>query len=303
MPSLKALKTRKNGVQSIAKITHVMKLVSVSKLRRAQTALDKSRSYIKQIIEIMLELKEKLEPEGIEDLKLHLPIFLGKETGVKKSVILAVGSEKGLCSAFNNNLAKKIIRDAHGLLADKKAVKITCIGNKIYKALKPKLKKEVELEFIDYKINSKQDISELREQIVEDFRADKFDECFIYYTKFVSTIKQNIVSKPLLPLQSLIEFGNEEEEKKEKVNIQSVPTASVLIRRIAERFLDGLLYAISLDAQASEHASRMVAMDNASNNANDLIEDLNTMYNKQRQSSITTELIEIISGAESLKAH
>lgn len=292
MSSLKSLKTRKTTVQSIEKVTHAMKLISASKLRRSRDIVEKSQAYMEIVHEILHYAYKGINAEDNERAVKHLPLLFGR--GFQTYLIIVIGSDRGLCGAFNNNVVKQAKADIEQLLKEGKQVSVLCIGERIHRALKAT--KSVEVKQLLQPLKTIQDVKTFSQDIVSRFHAAEFDICKAYYTKFESAVVQKVTAKTLIPLQKIIEEQADVKEKVERVECH--PGQILLLKDLITQVLGDTVFSILQDTAASEHGSRMTAMDNATKSANETIEALASEYNKKRQAAITTELVEIISGAE-----
>ena len=286
MPSLKDLRNRIGSVKSTKKITSAMKMVAAAKLKRAQDNAEKTRPYASKMHEIV----ESLTSSGITQLKKY-----GARNKEKKNILLIVCSaDRGLCGGFNGSIIKytKKLSDE---LSKNSNLRYIFVGKKAYQTLKRKYEDSIVKFFTDIANPSiKFELSSsVRDLVLELFLSNKIDECHLIYTEFRSAISQNVKSHKLLPIENSGETKNtktyEFEPSEENVLNEIIP------RNIAIQIHSGLL-----ENLASEQGSRMTAMDNATRNANDMIDNLTLLYNRSRQALITSELIEIISGAEAV---
>ena len=288
MPSLKSLKTRIKSVQSTQKITKAMKMVSASKLRHAREKLEAAKPYAQKMYEVLATVAKNTNNSGKS-------LLVG--TGANQTHLLVmITTERGLCGALNSYVAKSLKSDAQKLLAEGKEVKILCIGKKGYEIIK----REYNQYIIDVKVSSgsKRDIFDDAQAIslmLQDmFSKNDFDFCRVYYTAFQSAIAQVTESKQIVPL----EVSQDEEQSCETYEYE--PEEEDLLVELLPKNLSTQLFYMMLESEASEHGSRMTAMDNATRNSSDMIKRLNLQYNRTRQACITNELIEIISGAEAV---
>jgi F-type H+-transporting ATPase subunit gamma len=297
MASLKTLKTRKTTVQSIKKVTHAMKLVSASKLRRSREATEASRSYMKILNSILGYVYKEMKAEQRDDIYKKFPLLFGREA--EKYLLIVIGSDRGLCGAFNNNVIKKAKENLSELLSEGKEISVLCVGDRAYRSMRHI--KGVNVTQLTNLPKTHEEIKTFSRETVARFHRNEFDECRIYYTHFVSPITQEVRATNLIPLQKIIEEKyNSVEEKNESI-LECSPEPISLLKDLIPQLLDDTVFSLLQDTIASEHAARMTAMDNATRNANDMIDSLSAEYNKKRQAAITTELVEIISGAEVIK--
>ena len=286
MPSLKDLRNRIGSVKSTKKITSAMKMVAAAKLKKAQDNAEKTRPYASKMHEIV----ESLTSSGVSQAKKF-----GARNKDKKNILLIVCSaDRGLCGGFNGSIIKytKKLSDE---LSKNGNLSYVFVGKKAYQTLKRKYETSIVKFFTDIANPSiKFELSSsVRDLVLELFLSNKIDECHLIYTEFKSAITQNVNSHKLLPIENSSESETsrtyEFEPSEESVLNEIIP------RNIAIQIHSGLL-----ENLASEQGSRMTAMDNATRNANDMIDNLTLLYNRSRQALITSELIEIISGAEAV---
>ncbi len=298
MANLKDLRTRINSVKSTQKITAAMKMVAASKLRRAQEQCEAARPYAERMERMLSSLAAGI-PEGQEAPKL----LAG--TGRDAVHLVAVAtSDRGLCGGFNTQIvrgARQLIRD---LRKDGKTVKILCIGRKGRDQLKS--------EFGNLIIHTIEDLSRPRPSydegldIAERFAAmageEEFDVCTIIYNRFKSVISQELTVQQLIPFP-VLEAGSEtgrEEDTGPSAIYEFEPDEEGILDELLPRNLAVQVFRALLESFASEQGARMAAMDSATRNAGEMIDKLTLNYNRTRQAKITTEMIEIVSGAEAL---
>ena len=286
MPSLKDLRNRIGSVKSTKKITSAMKMVAAAKLKRAQDNAEKTRPYASKMHEIV----ESLTSSGVSQVKKF-----GARNKEKKNILLIVCSaDRGLCGGFNGSIIK-YTKKLSGELSKNSNLSYIFVGKKAYQTLKRKYEASIVKFFTDIANPSiKFELSSsVRDLVLELFLSNKIDECHLIYTEFKSAISQTVKSHKLLPIENSGEIKTtktyEFEPSEENVLNEIIP------RNIAIQIHSGLL-----ENLASEQGSRMTAMDNATRNANDMIDNLTLLYNRSRQALITSELIEIISGAEAV---
>ena len=286
MPSLKDLRNRIGSVKSTKKITSAMKMVAAAKLKRAQDNAEKTRPYASKMHEIV----ESLTSSGVTQVKKF-----GARNKEKKNILLIVCSaDRGLCGGFNGSIIK-YTNKLSDELSNNNNLSYIFVGKKAYQTLKRKYEASIVKFFTDIANPSiKFELSSsVRDLVLELFLSNKIDECHLIYTEFKSAISQTVKSHKLLPIENSGETKNtktyEFEPSEENVLNEIIP------RNIAIQIHSGLL-----ENLASEQGSRMTAMDNATRNANDMIDNLTLLYNRSRQALITSELIEIISGAEAV---
>lgn len=291
MGNLKEIRTRISSIESTQKITSSMKLVSAAKLRRAQTAIQYLRPYSEKLNEILHDLSDSAE--SMEDM----PLF--EKRAPEKVVILVITSNKGLCGAFNSNIVKQVNK----LVAEKYAaqhqagnVKLICIGkkgneqlNKIYPVLQSN---ESLLDNPDFS-----ELSKIADFLTQGFLKHDFDKVDIVYNKFLNAATQRVTVEEFLPISNL----ESEEGSQTKNDYIIEPSPQEVLEELIPKIMKTQLYKTLADSIAAEHGARMISMTKATDNATEILRDLKLKYNNARQSSITNELIEIVSGAEALK--
>ena len=295
MPSLKDLRNRISSVKSTKKITSAMKMVAAAKLKRAQDNAEKSRPYAEKMKQVVSSLTNKINQSNFK---------FGKKitSNSNKTVLLLVCSaDRGLCGGFNGSIIKFTKKLINKLSNNGYTVKFIFIGKKAYQALK-RLHSQSTLENISDFANPSikfEIASSVRDQVLELFDSREISECHLIYTKFKSAISQTVEAQKLLPVESESDIDNEE-NKKTNTSYDYEPSEEVLLDEIIPRNIAIQIHSGLLENLASEQGSRMTAMDNATRNANDMIDNLTLFYNRSRQALITKELIEIISGAEAV---
>ncbi len=293
MANLKEVRTRIASTQSTQQITKAMKMVSATKLRKAQQAITQMRPYADKLNGILVNLAEAAKDE--QSLQGY---FEHRE--VKNVLLVVNSSDRGLCGGFNSN----VIKEVRNLLQNKYAdanVTVKFLGKKAYEFYK-----RDDLNMDTSNIDAFQDLNaeevfEIGENIISEFLAGKYDEVRVVYNKFKNAATQIVTAERILPVE--IEAFEEEktEETKFLADFTFEPSKADLLYTLIPRAVKTQLYRTMLDSQASEHGSRMVAMDNATENAGELIYDLKLQYNQARQAAITKEILEIVGGAAALE--
>jgi len=283
------LKRRINSVKNTQKITRAMKTVAAAKLRKNVKKLNRTESFIRKIEHLLNRIKNKLDYEDF-------PLFKEKEEG--KVVIVALSSDKGLCGAFNSHTIKEVEDHYKHLEEEKEEVIFITLGNKIYRNLNKKgftIEKDYKSIMSDLKFSDSVQLSEYLQEIYlnRDIKRVEF-----VYTEFISSSKQETTVKQILPFK--IE-NREDEMEEQEIKYIFEPSLQEIFKYILPKYVNSLVYRILLGSIASEHAARMIAMDIATRNANDMIKSLTLTMNKLRQASITKELLEIITATEALK--
>lgn len=293
MASLKALKIRIGSVKSTQKITKAMKMVAAAKLRRAQEAAEAGRPYAQRLEAVVASLASKI---SVSESSPKLLAGTGKD---QVHLLVIATSDKGLAGAFNTNIARLARRHAQELLAQGKTVKIYTIGRKGRAVLNRQFPKNIvhSIEPGDLGKLSFADARGYADDLIARFEAGEFDVATLFYSTFKSVLAQEPTAQQIIPVAipqteaAAVSSGAAVTYEPDEESI----LADLLPRNVAIQ-----LFRAMRENAASEQGSKMTAMDNATRNAGDLIKRLNTIYNRQRQAAITTELVEIISGAEAL---
>jgi len=294
MPSLDDLKKRIKSVKSTQKITKAMKMVAAAKLRKAQENAEKGRPYSQKMQNIILNLTKSIsDPENAPKLL----VGTGKDQ-VYLCVVLT--ADRGLCGGFNSNICKLAKNNFKKLLSEGKEIKIITVGSKGLDQIKREYGKYVikKLNFKDKKQISFNEAEIVGKEIIELFNKDEFDKCIIFYNNFKNVITQIPQAQQIIPAEKI--ESNDKDKKEEKLSYEFEPDEDEILEDLLPKNISTQVFKALLENAASEQGSRMTAMDNATRNAGDLVDKLTINYNRSRQASITKELIEIISGAESL---
>ena len=294
MPSLDDLKKRIKSVKSTQKITKAMKMVAAAKLRKAQENAEKGRPYSQKMQNIILNLTKSIsDPENAPKLL----VGTGKDQ-VYLCVVLT--ADRGLCGGFNSNICKLAKNNFKKLLSEGKEIKIITVGSKGLDQIKRKYGKYVikKLSFKDKKQISFNEAELVGKEIIELFNKDEFDKCIMFYNNFKNVITQIPQAQQIIPAEKI--ESNDKDKTEEKLSYEFEPDEDEILEDLLPKNISTQVFKALLENAASEQGSRMTAMDNATRNAGDLVDKLTINYNRSRQASITKELIEIISGAESL---
>jgi F-type H+-transporting ATPase subunit gamma len=291
MASLDDLKKRIASVKSTQKITKAMKMVAAAKLRRAQESAEKGRPYSEKMNNIILNLSS-----GISD-KENAPKLLSGSGNDKVHLCVVMTSDRGLCGGFNSNIIKKAKSYFAKLAEDGKDLKIITVGSKGNDQLKRAYGDKIiaNISFKDSKHANYFDADKVGKMVIEKFGAEEFDVCTIFYNQFKNVITQIPQAQQIIPLN----FENSEEDKSED-SYEFEPDEDEILSNLLPKNISTQIFKAMLENSASEQGSRMSAMDNATRNAGEMVDKLTIEYNRSRQAAITKELIEIISGAESL---
>jgi len=294
MPSLDDLKKRIGSVKSTQKITKAMKMVAAAKLRRAQESAESSRPYSDSMKDLIESISIGYSPTSTDR-----NLLTGDEKDQTHLLILFT-SERGLCGGFNSTVTKALKDKIKELENNNKNIKIICVGKKGYDILKRQFSEKI-TEVIDMravKSVSYIDAKNIADKIIKMFFDGDFDVCSIFYNKFKSVISQIPTEQQVIPVAN----DNDNETKNEKKDdfFEFEPGESEILEELLPLNFTIQIFKALLESAASEQGARMSAMDNASRNASDMIDNLTLFYNRSRQAVITKELIEIISGAEAV---
>jgi F-type H+-transporting ATPase subunit gamma len=285
MPSLKDLKNRINSVKKTEQITKAMRMVAAAKLRRAQTDIITARPYAIKMNEVLISLVSRLSPDAHPLLKVREP---------KKGVVVVIASDRGLCGAFNQN----VFRKAEAFMKDNKnrldQISLVLIGKKSIDFYKRK-NVDIRKSFIIGKPNFSL-ASEICEDLINGYIKLEYDELIIIFNEFKSAMTQILHADKVLPLEPI-----EADDESSKLEYIFEPSEDLLLETLLPMSLKVFFYRALLESAASEHGARMTAMESASGNASEVIGKLTIKYNRQRQATITTELVEVVGGAEALK--
>ena len=291
MASLDDLKKRISSVKSTQKITKAMKMVAAAKLRRAQESAERGRPYSKKMNNIILNLSS-----GLSD-KENAPKLLTGSGEDKVHLCVVMTADRGLCGGFNSNIIKKAKSYFKKLSDNGKTLKIITVGSKGYDQLKRVYKDNI-IENISFKESKNAnyfDANKVGKIIIEKFENKEFDVCTIFYNQFKNVITQIPQEQQIIPLKM-----TEDETNKSEESYEFEPDEDEILGNLLPKNVSTQIFKAMLENSASEQGSRMSAMDNATRNAGEMVDKLTIEYNRSRQAAITKELIEIISGAESL---
>ncbi len=299
MPSLKDLRNRIGSVKSTQKITSAMKMVAASKLRRAQEQAEAGRPYAERMEKVLGSLAGAVATTGSG------PRLMTGTGADDVHMLVVVTSDRGLCGGFNGTITRETRRRIRELRELGKTVKLFCVGRKGQENLRR--------DFADLIVEGITDIGKpklgfadantIGNRLIDMFDAGEFDVCTVIYNRFESAISQIVTAQQLVPL-AVTPSDDQDEERTATVAGGAVyefePDEETILASLLPRNLCVQMYRALLESAASEQGARMTAMDNATRNAGEMIDDLTLVYNRSRQAAITKELIEIISGAEAL---
>lgn len=285
MANLKETRNRIVSVKSTMQITSAMKMVSAAKLKRAQDAVTRMRPYAQKLTEILGNLSADTSGDSNSEY--------AAAREVKKVLLVPITSNRGLCGGFNANVIKKTIQAVKGNLKGKE-VHFFCIGKKAGDGLKSKgfgvLKSEIEI----FNNLTYQNVVQIAEELMGMFSSGQYDEIHFIYNQFVNAATQEVQFEQFLPIAPV------SEGKASGVDYFYEPNKEEIVLDLIPKALKTQLFKAILDSVASEHGARMTAMHQATDNASSLVNDLLLEYNKARQAAITTEILEIVGGAEAL---
>ena len=291
MANLDDLKKRISSVKSTQKITKAMKMVAAAKLRRAQEGAEKGRPYSDRMNNIILNLSKNIND------KENAPKLLSGSGKDEVHLCVVMTSDRGLCGGFNSNIIKKAKSYFQKVNDQGKKIKIITVGSKGYDQLKRLYENDI-LEKISFKESKNAnyfDAEKVGKIIIEKFEKKEFDVCVIFYNQFKNVITQIPQEQQIIPLKT-----SEGEKNSTIDNYEFEPEEDEILSNLLPKNISTQIFKAMLENSASEQGSRMSAMDNATRNAGEMVDKLTIEYNRSRQAAITKELIEIISGAESL---
>jgi F-type H+-transporting ATPase subunit gamma len=292
MPSLDDLKKRIKSVKSTQKITKAMKMVAAAKLRKAQESAEKGRPYSQKMQNIILNLTK-----SISDTQNAPKLLVG--TGQDKTYLCVVlSADRGLCGGFNSNICKLAKTNFKKILSEGKELKIITVGVKGLDQIRREYGQYVikKFSFKDKKKITFTEAEIIGNEIIKLFNEKQFDKCILFYNNFKNVITQIPQAQQIIPTeQKTVKAINDD-----ALSYEFEPEEDEILEDLLPKNISTQVFKAFLENAASEQGSRMTAMDNATRNAGDLVDKLTITYNRSRQASITKELIEIISGAESL---
>lgn len=299
MPNLKDIRVRISSVKNTRKITKAMKMVASAKLRRAQERMQASRPYAVKMGQVIASLSERVEEETHP--------LLARRDAPESILVVVISSNRGLCGGFNNNLFREVDRFLDDRKVAGEAIEIVTVGRKAH----------------DYFRRSQFDVvnnhpgvigevtfkkaKKIARTFIDDFLDKKYDAVYICFNKFISAIAADKIITPLLPLSMEHEESAGDSPAEEGITLSGSgefiyePDVKTLLSQLLPGHVELQFLQALFESEASEHAARMTAMDSATNNAGDMIDSLTMQYNRARQAYITKEIVEIVSGAESLK--
>ena len=285
MANLKDIRNRIKSVQSIQQVTRAMKMVAAAKLRKSQERMEQTRPYAQRLEEIIQSLLPDVDRNMLDLLDVR---------DVKRLAFIVVTSDRGLAGSFNTTIIKKVEQEIAAIGQDK--CELYCIGRKGRDHFKKRDYKIVEDHIEFWNDLNYSDAIEIGQGVIQRFLSKEVDEIRVVYNYFQSVGSQKTMLETLLPLH----FSKTDVDKAADRIYE--PSKEEIVKSLVPRHLNIQMWKYLLESYASEQAARMVAMDNATENSGEMIRDLKLQFNKARQASITTEMLEIVGGAEALNA-
>ena len=296
MPSLKDIKTQINSVGSTKKITSAMKMVAASKLRRSQEKAEAARPYSSRLEEMLSSLASSAASgEGI--------IKLLTGTGNDQNyIVVPVSADRGLCGGFNSSINRETFKLVKSLEGNGKKVQLMPVGKKSRDFFNRVMKDQIIESFVDLNVSSTgyESALNISNKLQELYFEGKFDKCILVFNKFKSAISQEVTQQQLIPLDVSNSEKEEDKENSSNAIYDYEPDEETILKDLLPKNVSIQIFKVLLESDAGEQGARMAAMDNATRNAGEMIDSLTLKYNRTRQAFITKELIEIISGAESI---
>ena len=290
MPSLKEVKNRISSVKSTQQITRAMKMVAASKLRRSQDRLLRMRPYAQKLTQLLASVSANLSEENISEY--------AQPRDVKHVVLVVFSSDRGLCGAFNASLfryTRQYITDEYEFYERNQRLSIMTVGNKAFDYYKRRgydLRSDYKDLFSDPSFDH---VREAAEYVMQQFKAGKVDKVILLYNQFKNVATQIPTAEQFLPVQN-----NVEEAQPANIDYIYEPSEAFIVEELIPQSLKVQFYKAYLESNAAEQAARMTAMDQATENAGELLKELRLTYNRTRQAAITKEILEIVAGANAL---
>jgi F-type H+-transporting ATPase subunit gamma len=294
MASLKALRQRIRSVTNTRQITKAMKMVAAAKLRRSQDRAVATRPYSSQMGRMVQSIASRVSKDSAPEL------LAGRSDPVKKVELVVFTADRGLCGSFNSTVIRAVRSKIAELQANGFEVSITCVGRKGNDVLKRTFGDLIHRVHIamNRDLTFTKAEQEIAQPLLHDYAMERFDSCFIVYNAFVSAMTQELSWRQIIPVP---EAAKESEHEAVAAPPSYEPEEEEILADLLPRNIAVQIYQALVESDASENGARMTAMDNAVRNAGGMLRRLRTTYNRSRQAAITTELMEIISGSESLK--
>ena len=309
MAGLKELRTRIEAIKSTQKITSAMKMVAASRLRRVQILVDKNQGYSQNLrhsaLRVMTEIENEEKAKGIKYMR---PLMLRAAQNPQHYKLYVVSSDRGLCGAYNSNVAKKATQRIRELQKQHKQINVACIGKKAYDILRRTFAHtDIQLQLVGEKLKTFSHAEQAKflvMEILQQFEKKDFDVCEFVFARFNSAISRNFVCEQVCPMNLNTEHLTNDDllliNRSGQAFYEYLPDKLTVLENIVPILFDDDIFKIIVNSAASEHGARMTSMDSATRNAKNMISELTLKYNSLRQSAITTELIEIIAGAEAI---
>jgi len=291
MAGSREIRTKISSVKNTQKITRAMEMVAASKMRKAQDRMKKARPYGEKIRNVAAHMSRA-------NTEYRHPFLIERDT-VKRIGIIVVTSDKGLCGGLNTNVLRRAVSEMKAWEADGEQIEVSCIGNKGL-GFMSRINANVISQVVA--LGDTPDMESLIgavKVVLDGYTEDRFDKVYIFYNRFINTMKQEPVMEQLLPLSDDRMQEDSQESSKSSAAWDYIyePEAKPVIDDIMVRYVEALIYQALTENMASEQSARMVAMKAASDNAGSVIDELTLIYNKSRQAAITKELSEIVGGA------
>ena len=305
MSSLKEIRNRIASVKNTQQITNAMKMVSAAKLRKAQTAIQRIRPYARKLHDITEHVSDSMD-ESSPSYKYF------EQRDMNRVLVVPMTADKGLCGAFNSNVLKQVHRLArkeYQRFYQAGKFDLLCVGNKGYEVLKKQEYAIVDAYTNFFNYPSFEGSNEIAQRVIDWYAEGTYDRVIVIYNQFKNAATYYTLTQQFLPITSFEEIADNTRANdlpSESAGYEHVhdyifdPSKEDILEELVPKSLQITFYKDVLDSSASEHGSRMTAMDNASENAQELVNDLQLQYNKARQATITKELSEIVGGAEAL---
>ncbi|MXP28756.1 F0F1 ATP synthase subunit gamma [Porphyrobacter algicida] len=295
MASLKELKNRIKSVKSTQKITKAKQMVAAAKLRRAQAAAEAARPYAERLAKVMGSLAGKVRGESG-------PLLLRGTGSNQRHMLVVVNTDKGLCGGLNANIVKAAKAKARELIAQGKTVEFYLVGRKGRAPIKRDFADRINKHFDTSNVRDPgfEEAETIASELIAMFDQGKFDVAHLVYPQFKSALSQDPTVQQLIPVPRPEETATASATAQAGAVVEYEPDEEAILAELLPRYVRTQLFGALLELAASEQGASMTAMDNATRNAGDLINKLTIQYNRSRQAAITTELIEIIAGAEAL---
>lgn len=284
MATLRDIKRKISSINSTQTITRTMKMVSAAKLRRAQEELEKIKDYAVK----MEELTGRVVKNMPEDAH---PLLVAREE-IKKVLIVSIGSDRGLCGAFNTNIGLHAQNFAIQNHDKYDRIGVYVFGRKVRDYLQRR-KVDVVKSWVDNKKIDQELVSVVADELIGLYLNGEFDKIYLSYTHFRSAVKQEVVFEEFVPIKT--------PEEVEYIDYLCEPDRIEIVESLIPRYIGTKIYYALVESQTSEHAARMSSMENATTNCGDMVKYLTLVYNKRRQESITNEMMDIVGGAEALR--